>query len=262
METQDTFHELTLPSKCLPYPPGTKVEARVMRGSDEKVLAEMTTMNFEKQSALLLKRIVRGIEVEDLTLGDRLSILIWNTINSYTPDYPIDAICNDCLRKTEDVIIKLSDLETQDLPDNYAEPHPVELPKSGMSLKMRLYRIKDELQLLKYEKEATSEHDDPWLYKLALSIVSEESVWDRVTMLKGLVTQDLAILRAFHEKYIHGMILRAKFTCKHCEEESPTEVPFRHQLFVPDGKTVATALGAKLQPNVLSAPADPVSGGS
>jgi len=263
MENEDTFLELELPSKLLPYRDlkVTKIEARVMRGSDEKILAEMTSDNIERQTLTLLTRIIRGIDPAELTLGDRLVCMLWNTINSYTKDYPIDgAMCAHCLKKSDGIILDLQELETVDLPDDYLEPFPVELPVCGQKVMMRSYRIKDELQFNRYEKNATAEQDDIWLYKLALSIVDDKTVWDRVEWLKTQSTKDLAMMRAFHEKYSHGVKLISKFTCTHCEEESPTEVPFRPQLFIPDGATVARSVGAELRPNVPSKDPNPVPG--
>jgi len=237
---EEKFYPVDLPSKLLPYQNlGVKeVSMRMLKGKDEKYIAELNVQNFEKKFMYLLKDSIKGIDPMELTIGDRMYILVWLSMNCYSKLYPIEFDCEQCLRKIE-TDVDLTVLDKVELPKEYKEPYAMKLP-SGQVLNLKLLRVKDQIQYLDYI--AQKQRDDI-LVKLALTVVDDQkNLLQRVEMLENLSTQDLGMIRAFHEKFYHGVKLETKYSCQHCGGAGLTPVPFRLDIIFPEGKTVAKSL--------------------
>jgi len=239
METM--YHKLDLPSKLIPYEGVEAVEIRMLKGKDEKLIGEFTMSNFESKFALLLKGVIKGIEPEKLTIGDRFFILVWLGINCYTNIYPVDGVCEVCLRNIS-VDVDLKELEKVYLPEKFQEPYELELI-NGEKVKLRLYRVADQIQYLNYVEK---KQQDNLLYKLAQTMLDERNMVDRIGYLEELSTQDLALIRAFHDTYFHGVKMEAGYTCPKCGGAGLMPIPFRLDIIFPDGATVAKSLGRSI----------------
>jgi len=235
---ENKYFELSLPSLLLPYKDINKVEIRMLKGRDEKLIGELDIANFEKKFKLLLDDVLRGIKPEELTVGDRFYVVVWIAINCYSKLYPIETLCEVCLRKIK-VDIDLGTLEKVDLPKDYKEPYPLKLT-NGDTLNLRVFRVKDEIKYLDY---VTSKEKDNMIYKLALSIADDRALVDKINYLEELSTQDIGLIRAFHDKYHHGVKLESGYKCPICGGTGITPVPFRLDIIFPSGETIAKSLG-------------------
>jgi len=242
MSENDCFLPINLPSKCLPYdgisPDSIKV--RAYQGKDEIYLSQINPLTLERNYIQVLKNTVQGIDPENLTLGDRLYIIIWECINSYTDILKLKTVCTFCLNEIE-IGVDLKELEIAFLPDNYKQPYEIILPESGKKINLRLLTVKDEIDTEKYEQS----HKDAFLYRYARSIVNDDlDIIQKLELLGNLPGKDLATIRAFHEKFYHGPILFTNFKCPRCKEEDKTEVPFLLDLLFPSGETLTKTFGA------------------
>lgn len=238
---EENYIQLNLPSKCLVYEDTdpSKVQIRTLKGRDEKLIAELTYDNFEKKFLTILGSIVKGVVPGKLTVGDRLYIMVWEAINSYSANYPVELMCETCLQKIE-ITVDLSKLDVIELPEKFKEPHPVKL-SDGNQIDLRLFRVEDEVKIADAEKSGKSS----WLYRWAISIVDKEkSVWDRINYLENLEAKDVAAIRAFHEKYYHGPKMETEYECPKCGGQGVTPVPFRIELLFPYGKALTKHFGA------------------
>jgi len=235
---EDKYYELSLPSLLIPYSGVEKVEIRMLKGRDEKLIGELTLANFEKKFKTLLGGIVRGIDPGKLTLGDRFYIVVWLAINCYTHLYPIEIFCDTCLRKVK-VEIDLGQLEKVDLPKDYREPYALTLT-DGSIIHLRQLTVDDQIQYLDY---VDVKQKDDLIYKLAQSVVSDDDLVKRMEYLEELSTRDLGLIRGFHDKYYHGVKLESSYTCPKCGGAGVTPVPFRLDIIFPDGQTIARSLG-------------------
>lgn len=236
--TEPVYYELKLPSKLIPYQGVEKVEIRLLKGEDEKLIGELTITNFEKKLKQLLQRVIKGIDPGKLTIGDRLYIMMWMAINCYTPLYPVELFCEHCLRKIK-VDIDLGQLEKVELPDSYKEPYALTL-LDGSVISLRQLTVDDNIKYFEY---AERKQQDDLLFKLAMAVVSEDDLLKKWQILNEMNTRDLSLIKAFHEEYYHGPKMEANYTCPKCGGTGVTPVPFRLDLLLPDGQAVARSLG-------------------
>lgn len=227
--------QIQLPSKCKLYEgiDPSKITCRTLRGKDEMLIAEMSVDNFDKKFLQLLKNVLVGIEPEVLTLGDKLFLAIWLVINSYSKDFVYGIECNTCWQKF-DYTVDLSKLEVVELAEEYQEPQEVKLPVSGKIVRLKLLRYSDILKIDELEKNGKN----VWLLRYAHSIVSDDNIFEKEMFLEGLDAKDMMYIRAFHEKYIHGPKMEAKYECPHCGGVGITPIPFRLEMFLPSGENL------------------------
>lgn len=240
----ENYVAVKLPSKGLVYPDldlaknPEAIKIRTFKGRDEKLIAELSNENFEKKFVTVLRGVLQGIDPVKLTLGDRLYLVIWEAINSYSKMFAVDFECEHCWQKnTYDV--DLSKLEIQDLPDDYKEPYELKLPSSGALIKCRLLRVEDVLKVNELERA----NQNVWLYRYALAIVNDKGIWDNVDYLENLSTKDLMVIRAFHTKFEHGVKMTAGYECPKCGGTGTMPVPFRLEMLLPYGEKLARYTG-------------------
>ena len=145
--------------------------------------------------------------------------------------------CEHCWQKS-DYKVDLSELEMIELPDNFKEPYDIKLP-GGESLQLRLLRVDDLIAVDKMGKQG----QNVWLYRYALSIVNDKTVWENVEYLENLDTKDLMIIRAFHDKFNHGVKMEYSYTCPKCGGVGIMPVPFRLDMLLPFGKKLEGYIG-------------------
>jgi hypothetical protein len=236
----DNYVDITdrIPSKCLVYPEKTEIKVRTFKGKDEKLIAEISSENFDSKFLVILKNVVTGIDCAKLTLGDRMYLALWQTINSYSKDFTIEAECEHCWKKST-YVVDLSTLDNIELPKDFKEPYQVKLPKSATTLNLRLLRAED---LIKVD-ELIKANQNVWLYRYALSIVNDKTIWDNLDLLENMDTQDLMVIRAFHDKFNHGPKMETNYQCPNCGGVGVMPIPFRLEMLLPYGKELQRHIG-------------------
>ena len=247
------YFPIVLPSKCQAYQgvDPTKIQIRTLKGEDEKLIAEISSDNFDKKYNIVLTRVLKGIDPINLTLGDRFYLIMWETINSYSKEFPVEHECEHCWQKFN-YIVDLSQLEKIELPDNYKEPCEITLPKSGTKIKLRLLTVKDLIEIDVVEKQG----QNAWLYRPALSIVDGRSLADKLDYLSKIDTQDLEYIRAFQDAFEHGLKMRTNYTCPKCGGTGVMPVPFRFEMLLSYGEILKRRVGDAIRASVLPAHAN------
>jgi hypothetical protein len=238
-EMNENYLPINLPSNCITYE-GIKPEditIRAYQGKDAIFLAEINPINLAQKFLLVLNNVVRGIDPKRLTLGDRLYIMIWECINSYTDIVRVSTVCTNCLQEIE-INVDLKNLNRIELPDTYKQPYEVSLP-SGKKINLRLLTLEDEIEIEKWGKK----NEDSLLFRYARSIVDEDDVLKRMETLRSMGTKDIVTIEAFHDKFFHGPDMSADFVCPKCKEADKVSVPFRLDFFFPYGRTLGDTFG-------------------
>ena len=84
----DDHLPINLPSRCLTYRDSenksvnpSNVKVRTYQGSDEIYLAQINPINLERNYFEVLKSVLFGIDPLQLTLGDRMYLILWEYVN-------------------------------------------------------------------------------------------------------------------------------------------------------------------------------------
>jgi len=221
--SEEQYIPLPLPSKGLAYLniDMDKIKIRPFKGKDESLIAEITSENLKKKFVTIIKNVIRGIEPKDLTSGDVKYILLWEAINSYTQDYPVKLVCENCLQEVQ-ITCDLGKINNVELPDNFKQPFDQQL--SGKMVQLRLLTLGDEIAAIDWARQGKS----VYLYGYARSIVDENiNIIEKIKMLEDMSTKDLNEIRKFHTKYSHGPDMKISYTCPLCDYEGKTVLPFR-----------------------------------
>jgi len=243
-----SFSTINLPSKCLVYPevdPGS-ISICQLTGEEERLLSEVSTSNLDRKVLEVLKNVVQGIDVSILTTGDRLFLLIWEIMNSFSDEIPVSYLCYNCEKKV-DITGKFSTMDVIELPDDFKQPYPVTLSDETV-VKLRLLTAGDEVLISDYE----SSGEDAWCYRYALSIVSDDDILRRVKFYQDLPVKDTAKIRAFQEKFFHGPSMEFPCKCPHCGEEELVSIPFRIEFLFPSGEELVRNYGIGVSSDVVS----------
>jgi hypothetical protein len=241
------FRSVILPSKCLAYEnvDPSKIQICQLTGEEERILSEISTSNFDRKILEVLRNVLRGIEPERLTLGDRLYILVWEAMNCFSDDLPVTYECVSCENKIT-ARAKFSRMENVELPDSYVEP--IEKQLSGNKrIKLRLLTAGDEAAAVDYENKG----QDGWSYRYASSIVNGEDIFKRIEFYKALPIRDTTIIRMFQDEYSHGPDMQVKVICPRCGVEEIIFIPFRIEFLFPTGPEFIGYNGDRVSANVV-----------
>lgn len=229
---KEGYVQLNLPSQCIPYAE-KEISIRTLRGKDEKLIAGMTMDNIERKFVTVLRNVIDGIDPEKLTLGDRRYILVWLAMNSYSQFYNISFDCEHCLRRIKDYEIDMGLFKTNRLPDDFNPNYQVTIgtEENSETVTLRLLTVADEIKTAEYEKSG----DDPWNFRTALSIVSNDNIMERIRKVEEMIGRDSAKIRGFQEQFDHGPVMEAEYECPKCGGKGVTPVPFRIDMVFPFG---------------------------
>ena len=237
------YQVIKLPSKCIPYKDvdPASIQIRPLKAKDEALIAEINDNNIERKTKILFDSVLLGIKSKDLTLGDRLYLLLWEMMNSYNDEIEVQFVCDTCFEKIRNYPIKISEINSVELSDSYEEPYTINL--SCTNINTRLMRISDEIEIALFTKSK----NNTYLYQYALTIIDDKlNTLEKVKILEELDTKDLAKIRAFHEQFAHGPDMIIKYVCPICNEEGSFILPFQFSTFFPQGEALIRNFGNRV----------------
>lgn len=147
---------ITLPSKGLIYPKSNplsngSVEIKYMTAREEDILA---SQNLIKKGVVLDKLfesvvVSPGVNVNDISVGDKNAILLATRILGYGADYNVE-VTDPFTGEQQKVVIDLSKISTKEIDDsllNSENRYDFELPLSKKKIKFKLLTHKDEIDI-------------------------------------------------------------------------------------------------------------------
>lgn len=233
---------IQLPSGCRTYLniAPEDITVRPYTGEDESILAQINPMNIEKNFLVILNRVISGIDPKMLTLGDRLYLIIWLYINSYSEMVKVKQLCSRCLQEQE-FSVDMRTFPTKMLNPSIQLPTPVVLPVSGTTVHLRPLNVGDEIAAEKLAASGTDIH----LYRYARTIVGQDDPVGKMMEMQKWPAKDVARIRYYHDVEVdHGPIMTAHALCPKCGQEEEISVPFRFTFFYPEGSALTACFGA------------------
>lgn len=232
-----------LPSKYKLYPDGTLIHGRPLRVLEVKQLSMMTEDNSFSIINNVIRSCVRGINVDDILIADKMYILFWLRANTYKdPGYTVNFTCSKCKQPSQ-YYFNLDVLNIDYIKDENIEMLPIVLHNSGDTILLKYTTIADSIEVENVKSKTLSnpllEFDEDILL-LASRIVSiNEKVMtleQKYKYITNLTPADYAILETESANTEIGISTVINVKCDKCKETSPAGLSFRSEFFIPKYK--------------------------
>lgn len=228
-----------LPSKFKLYPTGTKIFARPLKVLEVKMLSSLTNDNFHHVITEVLKKSVRGIEIDKLLVSDKLFIIFWLRANTYKESgYTVDFDCNVCdTHSTYE--FEIDNLDIIDIKDDYNPNDTLKLPQCGDEITTRQLTIAEENNVKNFQarnKRSLTEFDEEILTIANLIKTingKEESLMHKYDYIVAMNPIDFGKIESYLNHFDMGISPVMNVTCKNCGGIADVAVSFQPEFFVP-----------------------------
>tara|TARA_R110001592_G_C13031579_1_gene738448 strand:+ start:123 stop:989 length:867 start_codon:yes stop_codon:yes gene_type:complete len=228
-----------LPSKFKLYPEGTKIFARPLKVLEVKMLSSLNNDNFHHVITEVLKKCVRGINIDKLLVSDKLFIIFWLRANTYKESgYTVDFDCNVCNTESS-YVFEIDNLDIIDIKDDYDPDGIIKLSQSGDEIRTRQLTIKEENNVKNFitrNKRSAAVYDEDILTiaNLIESVNNKKmSLMDMYEYIINMNPIDFGKVETYLNHYDMGISPIMNVTCKNCGGMADVAVSFRPEFFVP-----------------------------
>lgn len=197
-----------LPTMGKLYPKDTVIKIRPLNVQEIKYLASISEYNATDIVNEILEKclLLKGIEYEDIFLGDRTYFVFWIRINSFSKNSGYDVNIKECekCKNPYTTNIKLTDFEEKYITE---DPQVIFLPDSNIELKLKYPTIRDlEVKCEDKEVEKFIRHLD----------VSDKNVSILEQYIKNLSALDYSIIKNAIDKMEIGFSNQVTIYCPLC----------------------------------------------
>ena len=235
----ENYWEITgMPSGGVFYK-GARIMGRPLNVLEVKMLASINETNVNHVINQVLSRVIRGIEITDLLVADKLFIVFWLRANTYKDDgYKVEFDCLQC-GATSDYEFSLDMLNIENIKEQYLEVNEMTTP-SGIPFKVRYLTVKEESKV----SDFLSSYSGPEVF--------DEDILNLANMISKIDGQELSLLQkysfflsdkcspsdfAYMESFVRhidfGVSPIMQIKCTKCGGTSPVAISFRADFFVP-----------------------------
>lgn len=236
------FHEINgLPSRGLLYPEGTKILGRPFTVREVKKLATMTESNYHSVIKDVLTGCIRGVNIDDIAVSDKIYIIFWLRANTYKDsNFTTPYICEHCHRETE-YSFDVGAFDFTYLSDDFKASDLTITLLNGAVLALKYLTIADENRINIFKaslRNGLSQYDD---LDIAIASMIESINGNKPSMkaaceyLNSIDPQSWAQLNTYVSKIDFGVQPIIDAECKHpdCRGVSQVKVTFRSDFFIP-----------------------------
>tara|TARA_R110001592_G_scaffold177358_2_gene417649 strand:+ start:5819 stop:6610 length:792 start_codon:yes stop_codon:yes gene_type:complete len=229
----------TLPSKFKLYPKGTKIYSRPLKILEVKQLSMIDESNFNSVINTVLSKTVKGIDIQDLVVADKLFIIFWQRANTYKGDaFSIDLDCDKCGSKVK-YNFDVSQLVITDVSDDYDADKIFTLPECKATVKFEQMTVKSEKNADSYLKGNKGADDDMVAIAAVLTSIDDKpcSIDYKYKWLIDLSVADIMFLTHVYHKEEISLNPMLEIECPSCGGKAETPISFRADFFLPEYKT-------------------------
>tara|TARA_R110000824_G_scaffold77153_4_gene195268 strand:+ start:804 stop:1661 length:858 start_codon:yes stop_codon:yes gene_type:complete len=257
--TDQTFSFVTptefveLPSEGRYYPEDhplhneTSVEIRYMTAKDEDILTSRALLKKGIALDRLLKNVIinKGVNPNNLLIGDKNAVLVATRISGYGEDYNTQLTCPVCLTNTPHNI-DLSALKLTNGVDAMNE-HNVRhengrffasLPKMKVEVGLKMTTGADESAMMRNsERKKKMNLPEATLtdqFKVIIESVNGSDAAHHINeLINCMPASDSKYLRNVYSKITPNVDMSSEFQCPVCDHEEEVAVPFTAEFFWP-----------------------------
>lgn len=227
-----------LPSKGLFYD-GAKLLARPLNVSEIKLLSSISENNVNQVINQVITRVVKGIDVQEIMVADKLFIILWLRANTYKDDsYKVPFECYHCKSETE-YHFNIDQLEITYINEDLRSI-PEKTTTSGKRFRCRYLRVKDENNVSDFLSSYKGmEKFDEEILDMAEVVESINGNKDLTLLQKYYYlkqdcdAQDFAYIDSFIQYIDFGVNPIMEIKCEKCGGISPVAISFRSDFFIP-----------------------------
>lgn len=175
---------------------------------------------------LLLQEVTKDVEVDDILLMDKVTILFHLRRISFGDLIQFDAPCSKC-STINSVSFKITELPMEYIPEKYREVNAIVLPNTGIIVECRLPRIRDEYLL--DGPDALSN-----IYRFISKLVIDPLGKDKKEIQDPLIISEILtrLIAGDTVKIIEylggkdfGYQTTVKFKCSYCSQTNVANIP-------------------------------------
>jgi len=246
-ESNVNYYDIdTLPTGYKLYPEGTKIVARPLKVLEIKKLTAITEYNADSIINDVLRKCIRGIDINDLYVADKLYILFWLRANSFRDNkYTVDFVCDKC-HKDSTYHFHIGNVNIDRIKPTYDPKKVIELD-SGDGVTIKYLTLKDEVMRSSFRdkyydiiRESGEDVDDEVL-SIAFMINTingkEYDPLEKYEYVIDLDPQDYSTIVTYIEENSMGIKTYLTVKCELCGGESPTGLSFQPDFFFPKART-------------------------
>jgi len=230
-----------IPSKYKLYPVGTSILGRQLKVPEVKKLALINENNFNFVINEILKVATKGINIDDLLLGDKIYIIMWLRCNTYRePGYDLSFQCSQC-DKDSTYEFTLDKLNIKYIRDDFSYDKLNTTLKNGDNITFKFLTVKDEQIALKFKQTYANSNmkvNDEDILNIANSIITingkEDSLLNKYGYVNNLKSTEYAYINSYIKQFDIGVRYGVDATCKLCGGVTPVGITFQGDFFIPE----------------------------
>ena len=240
--TDPNYYEiLGLPSKMKFYPEGTKLYGRPLKVLEIKQLAAINEDNADSVINSILRRTIKGINIDELLSVDKLFLVFWSRSNTFrSSGFSLNYSCQHCKSESK-YDFELSKLEVKEVADDFtSDKLKFKLLISTDEFEICFPRVRDErvAEEFKNNHANTIRELDSDIVALATLIKKINGLvmntLDKYHYISSMNPEDYAYLLTYIDSINFGVQPFVTVDCGSCGRSGITPVIFSGAFFLPE----------------------------
>lgn len=217
--------KVNLPSNGKFYKNSTGIKIRPMNLEDEKAIA-LAKGKVNNPINIVLSRCVEGVDIDDLLLLDKLSLIFNLRAISYGDIYKAIIICSEC-NAENGMDIPLMSLPIEHIPDDVVDPRELVLPVLQKKVKVIFPRVIHEDYLLDRAKV----FDNLWRFVVSIDGNTDKTLISKFLSDPRLPLKDIHVIINAISGAEYGVQTKVKFECTSCNAHNIVDLPIGADFF-------------------------------
>jgi len=231
-----------IPSRYMLYPEGTKIYGRPLKVLEIKKLSSINESNADYVINEVLRKTIKGINIDDLYVSDKLFIVFWLRANTYRETgYVVDFSCTKCDSESQ-YHFEIDNLDVQYLDEEY-DPEKLIPLKSGEKVKINFLTVKDNLKIERFKEMNTKllGEIDNEIVNIAEMIKEVDgkklNLLEKYRFVIDMDPGDFSFITNYIEKNGMGIKPYMNVKCNNCGGTAPVGITFLPSFLFPNFKS-------------------------
>lgn len=237
------YHEINgLPSKCKLYSENTRIEGRPLKLIEVKRLSGINEENSDAIINDILRRTIKGINIDNLLVADKLYLIFWLRANTYRESgFSVDYVCSNCKQESS-FDFKLENLQIQYLSDEFTLDKFKVTLKNNDTIKYHFLTVSDERKISKFKNTYSTIikdlDDDLISLSVMIDSINDEpkELIEKYNYLLDLEPSDYCYLISMIDEWNFGLKKYLEVKCDKCGGDALVGITFREDFFLPKYK--------------------------